>query len=322
MSATLLGQTYDYKTILTLIQICFGVGLTILGGGNSGKSKSASGQQQEIDTIKFYYGLIAIFFANLATASRSVLYKIHFDTLNTHSFYMNINFVSFCLCMPFYLLKLVFFTTTSSTAYSFNLLDPSSPALKFLILASTLNFAYNLLSFKILEQVSTLTHSIINIMKRMYVVFGSMVVLATKLTHVQYVGVFVADFGCLIYAYLKTRNNNREEASCKIAKPICSASFSKCIKKFVLSMLVLVSVFCFMHESTDDRNISPSPSLFEYEIVKNVNEENRAICLAKIKHEIVQSFRDLLPQTNNQTKTNAFLFAVPEHTNYGDTIIW
>ena len=206
MSTILLGQTYDYKTILTLVQICFGVGLTILGvGGNSAKSKSYHGHQ-ETDNIKFYYGLIAIFFANLATASRSVLYKIHFDTLSTHSFYLNINFVSFCLFMPFYLLKQVFFT--ASTAYSFDLFDPSSPALKYLLLASTLNFAYNLLSFKILEQVSTLTHSIINIMKRMYVVFGSMVVLATKLTHVQYVGVLVADCGCLVYAYLKTRNNN------------------------------------------------------------------------------------------------------------------
>ena len=215
MSATLLGQTYDYKTILTLIQICLGVCLTILGGssggGKSNRTSYYNGQQQETDNIKFYYGLVAIFFANLATASRSVLYKIHFDTqhfepLNTHSFYMNINFVSFCLCMPFYLLKQTFFTVTTST-YTFNLFDPSSsPALKYLYLASTLNFAYNLLSFKILEQVSTLTHSIINIMKRMYVVFGSMIVLATKLTHAQYVGVFVADFGCLIYAYLRTRN--------------------------------------------------------------------------------------------------------------------
>jgi hypothetical protein len=151
-------------------------------------------------------------------------------------------------------------------------------------------------------------------------VFGSMVVLATKLAHVQYVGVLVADCGCLVYAYLKTRNsNNRDDASCKLAKPISAASFSKRTKKFVIAMLVLVTVFCFMHESTDNRNMSPP---FEYEILKNVNEENREKCLAKIKHEIVQSFRNLLPQVNNQTKTNAFLFAVPEHTNYGDTIIW
>ena len=311
LSSILVGHSYDLKTILTLVQICFGVFLAIIGGRKGN-------QNNDYETINFLYGLCAILFGNLATALRSVLFKIHSDYSNDtkfslYSFYIDINFVSFCLFFPFYLTKKTFFASSPF----FPLFSSSLISIKYLLIASSLNFAYNLLSFQILKQISTLTHSIMNIMKRMYVVFGSMFVLNTKLSRLQYVGIFVADTGCLMYAYLMTKKNtainvkgrgdekNFEEEVNK------NLSFKKQTRNILTFLLVFVCLFYLSHEISYTKNFS--------NIYK---EENRQICLNKIKAQIVETMRDVLPETKQDQKTNVFLFGVPEHLNYGDTLIW
>ena len=49
----------------------------------------------------------------------------------------------------------------------------------------------------------------------------------------------------------------------------------------------------------------------------NANNENRIVCLNKIKQEIIESFRPIIPKDND-----VHLIGVPEHRNYGDTLIW
>lgn len=292
------------------MQICLGVSLTVIGGET---------KREEEEQINFMYALAAVFYGNLATAYRSVLFKMHFEnSLDKHfslySFYTNISFVSFFLFLPFYLIKQIF---SDSSILSSSLL--SMPALKYLLIATSLNFAYNFLSFKILEQVSALTHSIINIMKRMYVVFGSMYILNTKLTHLQYVGVFISDIGCVLYAYIKSRNKSEVKTSERVKE--CSSRQKGIVKFCFILVLIFVCGFCFIHETFPAKASQTSALSIEADLITN-KEENRLICLNKIKAQISETMQKILPNPRNNQKINVLLFGVPEHPNYGDTLIW
>ena len=292
------------------MQICLGVSLTVIGGET---------KREEEQQINFMYALAAVFYGNLATAYRSVLFKMHFEnSLDKHfslySFYTNISFVSFFLFLPFYLIKQIF---SDSSILSSSLL--SMPALKYLLIATSLNFAYNFLSFKILEQVSALTHSIINIMKRMYVVFGSMYILNTKLTHLQYVGVFISDIGCVLYAYIKSRNKSEVKTSERVKE--CSSRQKGIVKFCFILVLIFVCGFCFIHETFPEKASQTSALSIEADLITN-KEENRLICLNKIKAQISETMQEILPNPRNNQKINVLLFGVPEHPNYGDTLIW
>jgi hypothetical protein len=307
LSSTLLGHINDFKTNLTLVQICLGVGLTVIGGET---------KKKEEEQINFMYALVAVFYGNLATAYRSVLFKMHFEkSLDKHfslySFYTNISFVSFFLFLPFYLIKKIF----SNSSYSLL----SMPSLKYLLIATSLNFAYNFLSFKILEQVSALTHSIINIMKRMYVVFGSMYILNTKLTHLQYVGVFISDIGCVLYAYFKSRNKSEVKTSERAKE--CSSRQKRIMKFCFILVLIFVCIFCFLYETFSEKASKTSVLSIEADLI-TIKQENRLICLNKIKAQITETMQEILPKPRNNQKINVFLFGVPEHINYGDTLIW
>ena len=304
LSYLLFGQKHDYKIMLTLVQICAGVSQTIISNKTSDNTASCS----EI------YGLIAIFFANLATASRTLFYKLYFvestSTSNTksqpspYSFYVNISFVSFLLVLPFYLVKVAFqYIEFNESPLNYNA-DKMFLIGKYLLIGSVLNFAYNLISFKVLENVSSITHSIINIMKRMYVVFCSMALLSTKLTSVQLIGILIADSGCILYSFIKSTRSYAPFNS------NTSNKRAKFTKKLILFMLISVLLTCFVHETV-------KTSAQNRACRANIKNENRIVCLNKIKQEIIDKFRLIIPN-----KSDVHLIGVPEYRNYGDTLIW
>ena len=184
---------------------------------------------------------------------------------------------------------------------------------------SRANMAYNLISFKVLEKVSAITHSIITIMKRIYVVFGSMVVLSTPLTNVQLVGILIADSGCLLYSYIKMT---------VIAAPFKSNLSNKLtnfIKRLIIFTLVSVILTSFVYEAFKTtaqvhiykNHVDPLWTIPGIIKENNVNNDKRIMCLNKIKQEIIETFQSIIPKEND-----VHLIDVPVHGNYGDTLIW
>ena len=100
LAYAILGQRYDYRIMLTMIQVSLGVYFTIMGSSNMQYIP------YKIEATEVAYGFMAIFCGSFATASRTLFYKIHFTEYaasnpdqskikNTISFYSNISFVSF-----------------------------------------------------------------------------------------------------------------------------------------------------------------------------------------------------------------------------------
>ena len=76
---------------------------------------------------------------------------------------------------------------------------------KVLLAASVLNFLYNLMSIIILGKLATLTHSVINVTKRMFVVYSTMLFFSNVISPIQVVGLVLADSGLIFYTYLKLK---------------------------------------------------------------------------------------------------------------------
>jgi drug/metabolite transporter (DMT)-like permease len=305
LSYILLGHKYDTRILLTLIQICFGVTLTIIGNIHYSS-----------------YGLIAIFFGNLSTASRSVFFKLVFQSNepnaqspSLYTFYINTSFTSFLIISPFYLFNLglkILKDPKDLTLLSLaigsksQLEDENWEIIKYLFIGSILNFAYNLFSFKVLENVTSITHSIINIMKRMFVVFGSMVFFTTNITPVQCIGIFLADSGCLLYSYFKSKTS--------VSSKHVSYGRIRSINRSIFSILCLTMFLCSIAEFNNSYKAS---TVGNPKIDLKLYNENRIMCLAKIKQEIIEKLENLLPKDAEYVYMD-----VPDHVNYGDSLIW
>ena len=337
LSYYLLGHTCDYKIFLILIQICLGVSFTIIG--NPSKSNNSF----------MMYALVSVFFSNLSTASRSVFYKLSFQSESSDKFhstkpssyqlYFDVTFFSFLIVLPFYLAKLLIAILISSSsekemAFVFyqiitNLAidDNQMKLLKYLFVGTLLNFAYNLFSFKVLENVTSITHSVMNIMKRMFIVFGSMFVFSTKLGSMQVIGILLADIGCLIYSYLRTKST--------IQIKHVNSRLTSFISKLIVGLISLVLILTFLFE-IQKNNISATTLDYEYDnttfeidnSIKNLNSElkiekdrfykkYKSGCIRKLRYEILSNFRELLPQ-----RKRVALLELPDNDNYDDTIIW
>ena len=83
---------------------------------------------------------------------------------------------------------------------------------------------------------------------------------------------------------------------------------------FIL-VLIFVCVF-FIHETFSEKESKTSALSIEADLITN-KEENRLVCLNKIKAQIAETMQDILPKPRNNQKINVFLFGVSENTNYG-----
>ena len=260
-----------------------------------------------------------MFFANLSTASRSVYYKLLFQSDDqsafvTYNFYLNISFYSFLLCIPFYAIRFI----TKALFESENLANyvlhknENLETITYLLIGTILNFSYNLFSFKILENVSSVTHSVINIMKRMFVVFGSIIFFSLNLNAIQLFGVVLADSGCLIYSYLKTFKSSINQRT--VSTHTTTKKNKKFIKNFITFMIAGILVFIFIY----DTSVSIKNKKSNITSINEINiQDKRIICLNKIRKQIFDSFVKIIP-----IKNEAVLLDIPDHGNYGDTLIW
>lgn len=292
LSYTLLGNKINTKLFIVILQICLGVSFTIAGA---------------IETST--YGLITLFFGIFATASRSVFYKMSFDkdeSVDSYSIYLNTNFLSFILFCPFYMLKVAlsaYYDKTNIVSIHLEVFDIG----KCLLIGTFFNFLYNLVSILVLSNLTTLTHSVINVAKRMFVVFSSSIFFAAYLTQLQLTGLILADSGLLIYTWIRIKTKNASAQVVPVTKDI--------VKKLIIGVLVLIFIGSFVSEALSPgmnkfKKIDTSKSSLEY-------KDLRLVCIDKIRNRILQTYEDIIPKENQ-----VILVSVPLHINYGDTMIW
>ena len=113
----------------------------------------------------------------------------------------------------------------------------------------------------------------------------------------QYFGIFLADSGCLIYSYFK--------ATTQVKISNISNKKINFIRKMVFTVLIFIMLSTFIHEN------------YGIDSTKSIQNRNRLKCIEKIKENIISSFKKIIPPGRD-----AILLDIPDHPNYGDSLIW
>ena len=82
----------------------------------------------------------------------------------------------------------------------------SSEILLNLLVSGISYYLYNEIAFWILDLVHPITHSIGNTIKRVVIIVASVILLNSKISVFGYVGIIVACFGTVLYAYATSRD--------------------------------------------------------------------------------------------------------------------
>jgi uncharacterized membrane protein len=130
--------------------------------------------------------------ANLSNACRNVFFK-SFEFKCEETIYPSMCFVSFFIFLPFYMLR-------SGTK---SILNQNTDMVYFLLLSALGSFLYNFFSFRVLASLSPISHSVLNIFKRVFTIMASLVYFSKHLSPTQIAGMIVADVGVLSYSYVK-----------------------------------------------------------------------------------------------------------------------
>lgn len=265
------------QVLLTLVPICIGVSLIVYGA-----------------SMFNLIGFASAFAANLASASRNVYYKSKLDETKSSSpespsssspvspfmAFLNVGFVSFILYLPFYVLQGLSFLLLSPDSSTSLFSDfatnffLSSDALKLLALGSFFNFLYNLFSLKVLSNVAPISHSVINIMKRVFIVICSTLVFSTQITSMQWMGMVCADIGVFSYSIMKLRH--------KAVKVTILGERKILYKKmlvFIVGIILLAS--CFLPvDSAEPIESNLTRHLVDKE---DLDLSARGVCIKKIR---------------------------------------
>jgi len=232
LSYYILEESQTLRVHLTLVPICLGVTLIVYGASTFNLA-----------------GFACAFAANVSSASRIVFYKTKLkDTSGSSAFttYLNVGFVSFFIYIPIYALQSlinlfcsfknnhnnIFWDLRMDSSFS------SSDAFAYLIYGSLFNFLYNLFSLRVLSNVAPISHSVINIMKRVFIVLCSMAVFNTHITSVQWLGMVCADIGVFSYSIMKIRSQAIKVSISKERKDF----YKKCIV-YLVGLILIGSCF-------------------------------------------------------------------------------
>ena len=296
LSYLVLGQKFSWRIVLTLVPICVGVSLTIAG------------------EMRFsFYGFVSIFVANLSTASRNVFFK-SCECNNTNQSnsnkkssvfdsYLKICFSSFLLFLMIFLGQVLL---KPSTLNLFKLHEIESISLFNLFISSFSNFLYNLFSFQVLSNITPISHSVLNIMKRVLTVMISFLYFSNRISQIQVLGMLLSDLGVFFYSYIKLREKRKSKS--------VSQLFRSVMKK-TMAILVFSAIFI-----TFENMVSQHDVFLRWKRVSSFtkNDNKRIECIDKIRWDLKQQFSSLIPSNQKQVH----LLDVPLYDNYGDTLIW
>jgi hypothetical protein len=267
-----------------------------------------------------WFGVFSIMGANFSSALRNVLFKTDFvdqnDNNSSLTIYFHICSLSFLICAPLYLFSYILIDNSFISNINYDICF-------YLAIGSIFHFFYNLISLNILTGLSTLTHSVLNVIKRLITIFSALIYFGTRMTSIQFIGMFISDFGVLLYTYFKIKMNSSKDNIKIIPKETVDnrKTFSLIfIILIILSSLVGPSLFMNKYNYQVNKPINNDNEAFNIsgiEIKKLFYNNKRTECINKIRNQIVETFEPIIPK--NQS---VFLLDVPVHGNLGDSLIW
>lgn len=243
MSYYILSETQSKQVLQTLVPICLGVCMIVWGSSNF-----------------HLVGLIYALSANVASAARNVFYKTKMHSNNPptndlptssspFSIFLNVGFVSFIIYTPIYFIHILsslsltinIFFDFFTFLFDYTLAPFSSPrCIEYLIYGSLFNFLYNLFSLRVLANVTPISHSVINIMKRVFIVICSTLTFATPITCVQWTGMMLADVGVFSYSIVKMNSSNKiQQTKVKNVSDLNNQNFYKKLVVLIVSGILL-----------------------------------------------------------------------------------
>jgi len=191
LSYLVLGTVFKWQVYSSLIPISVGVSLASL---------------KELSfTWKALYGALA---SNVAFASRAVLSKATMDkpageNMNPANLYGVLTIMAFIYSLPF---ALYYEGPQFMAAWKASTAVVGAPwLLKQMFLDGLYYYTYNEVAFVTLNQVSPITHSIANTIKRVCIILATVLVFGNKLTPLGAAGSTLAVAGTFFYSIAKSK---------------------------------------------------------------------------------------------------------------------
>jgi len=144
-----------------------------------------------------------VMMTNLLCTLRAALYKIFSESSKNLDSFFRVNFAGLLMVLPFsiFLLPAIHFPEDGVET----LLDAT--------FGSIHHFFYNLASLLIVSKISVVTHSIGNVMKRLFVISLAVVYYQLYLRPFNQIGVILALFGLAWYSFQKTGTTSKVKAT-------------------------------------------------------------------------------------------------------------
>ena len=191
LSYLVLGTVFKWQVYSALLPIILGVSIASL---------------KELSfTYKALYGALA---SNVAFASRAVLSKATMDkpvgeNMDAPNLYGILTIIAFVLSLPF---ALYFEGGQFAAAWAKSTAVVGAPWLiRQMALDGMYYYLYNEVAFITLNQVSPITHSIANTIKRVCIILATVLVFGNKLTPLGALGSSIAVAGTFLYSAAKAK---------------------------------------------------------------------------------------------------------------------
>ncbi len=195
------------RTYLTLVPICAGVGLSCF-------------QNQEFSLPGFLLAAAS----NICFSSRAVLAKklsiSHADTIDEINLFADISQFGLMFLVPFAVLlegsRLWEFISDFSQApdktpvnsTQFQQEDANTPSVGYLcvllLLNGTMFACYNLTSYLVLKHVDLMTHSVLNVFRRVFIILVTSFYFAVYLSPFNMLGIAIAVVGVFLFGYCRS----------------------------------------------------------------------------------------------------------------------
>ncbi|KAL1511930.1 hypothetical protein AB1Y20_005211 [Prymnesium parvum] len=189
LSYIVLGTVFKWQVYASLIPIIVGVSLASL---------------KELSfTWKALYGAVT---SNVAFASRAVLSKATMDkpvgeNMDAPNLYGVLTIIAFTLSLPF---AIFYEGAAFGAAWTKATAVVGAPwLLRQMILDGFYYYSYNEVAFITLNQISPITHSIANTIKRVCIILATVLVFGNKLTPLGAIGSSIAVAGTFFYSIMK-----------------------------------------------------------------------------------------------------------------------
>lgn len=155
---------------------------------------------------------------------------------------------------------------------------------------------------------SSIPHSVMNTLKRVFIVFGSLIYFVNPVTNVQVVGMLVVEAGVALfyrlYSYTRLKYYNQQV----IDRPKKTQK-NKIFKLILLVFLCITIYGSFVSKTGNLRAHTRNQKSY----FRDVSPDKHLICINKIRNQIAGTFRKIIPK---ETKFVDYLM-VPNHIYFG-----